>query len=335
MHQGYYSKYDKEALVMYSKIILLSVVFLIVFTRVLFCPARCEEANLVKNSGFEELAGEMAAGWFTSAYKNTPADVEFLVEEGNACSGKKCLTIINHRLNDSKVEQSITIEPGKTYKVSCWIKTENIMQQAGSANITLFQDEAIYTSQEFADTNGEWRKLEFQIKALENHGNIFRVILRLGGQGTCNKGKASFDDVSVEMVEKSDSAIPMANFFVPGKEGGAASSNEGHKTGTKPSGNNRNLLYIALGAVVLFLVVFIEIKLSRKKGGEAEEDDLEYEEECEECRKNEENADTDCKNKEDEKCDECMNSEQYVANEQEKESIACEETCSNEEGQGN
>lgn len=267
---------------MHRKFIFLSIIFSIVLTGFVLCPARCEEANRLKNPGFEELSGKMPANWSASAYKNTPDEVEFLVEEGNAHSGERCLSIVNRELNDSKVEQSITIEPGKIYKVSCWIKTENIMQQAGSANITIFQDQAIYTSQEFADTNGEWRKLEFQIRALEKHGNVFRLILRLGGQGICNKGKASFDDVSVQMMEKPESSIPTYNFYVPGGgSGGVASSNEGHKTGTKPSGMNRALLYIAVGAVALFLIVFIEIRLSRKKGGEVEEDELKYEEEYE------------------------------------------------------
>ena len=229
------------------------------------------EINLVKNSGFEEASGNSIKSWISGSYKGQEA-AEFIIDE-NAYQGSKCAAIINKKADDSKLSQDISIAPGKTYLVRCYIRTEGIEQKAGSANITLMQGRAIYTSEEYDNTGGEWKKLEFQITSLEDYGAVFKLILRLGGQGTLNSGKAFFDHVSVIRLEEQAKGVADAKFYIPGnsRQSAVAVSNSGHKTGVSSSASGRNTFLIIGGLAVLAAIIAVEvILLKRKKAGENE-----------------------------------------------------------------
>lgn len=243
----------------------------------LAAPAYCEGGNIIKNPGCEEVSNGVPVNWSSSAYKQ--AGAEFVAEEGKAHSGAKCYTIINKEPNDSKIIQEVNVQAGKVYKVSCWIRTENVKQQAGSANITLLHGSGIYTSQEFSDTNNNWANLEFYIRTVKNGGDKLSIVLRLGGQGTLNQGKASFDDVDMELVENPDSNLKINSFYIPGSSGSAsAGSNEGNNSGTSSPGSNKTILYIIIGLFVITLIVFIEMKFSKNGSQNNEEEDNEYKE---------------------------------------------------------
>ncbi len=230
--------------------------------------AASEQENLVTNPGFEEAAGNSPSGWKTYCYDNSGV-TEFSVETGSPYEGNNCLVINNTKPNDSRVEQTIPVEQGQMYKIGCYILTENIKQQAGSANITLLQDDAIYTSREYMDTGGEWKKLEFYMRALEDRNPKFKLILRLGGQGTVNSGKARFDSVYVIPVDSSGKASAEV-FYIPDSSSSKTSRNTSQGQ-PQPGGNNSNLLLIVAGIVILAVIILVEVKLSRKKKQEVSE----------------------------------------------------------------
>lgn len=225
----------------------------------------CEEGgNIIKNPGFEEVTGGMPAGWNTEAFKPSSDAVRF-ISEGGAHSGSKCFAILNSQPNDCKVVQDLKVQPGKVYKVSCWIKTDNIQNQPGSANITMLHGRGIYTSNELSNTGGQWQNLEYYIRTLGDGGEDLHLALRLGGQGTVNQGKASFDDVSMELVENPDPNLKINGFLVSGQSGEVSGQNDEHRNG--PSSGNNTLLYVVIiGLIVLGLLIFVELKFARKKG---------------------------------------------------------------------
>jgi hypothetical protein len=75
--------------------------------------------------------------------------------------------------------QEIQVEPEKIYKISCWIKTEGILNKAGSANLTLLNGKGIHTSVEYSDTNNDWKELTLYIKMTDS--SSLKVGCRLEG----------------------------------------------------------------------------------------------------------------------------------------------------------
>jgi len=261
----------------FKKFMVIIIVILILLASGVSSFIFAETNNLIKNSGFEEGNEDIPKGWSTNVYENTSNSVDFILEENNAYSGAKSLTIVNKKASDSKIFQDISIDAGKIYKISCMIRTEGIKQSAGSANITVMQERAIYTSLELQDTDDIWQKLEFQIKSEENLGNVFRIMLRLGGQGTLNEGKASFDEVSVELMEEPDTSILVQSFFVPSIDGGnITNDNDDHNTGVDSFTSNKTIIYISIGILLIAGVVFLELKFSKRSVNEDEEDEEGY-----------------------------------------------------------
>lgn len=266
-------------------IILLSVlIFLIVLNlSLLINYVYAGSENLIKNPGFEDIDGEVPTIWYTQVFDKTATD--FILEESDVYKGNKSYSIINNKKNDAKIIQDITILEDGVYKISCIVKTENILQQSGSANITILQGNAIYTSKELMNTDSKWEIIEFQIKAKKGYGKVFKVILRLGGQGVLNKGKAIFDDVSVILMDEPDAKISLESFYIPPDSNNISKDTSDNnilvddKINSPKSKNNLPIIGIML--IITTIVIIVEIKLSKiktkNKNDDNEKEDI-YEE---------------------------------------------------------
>jgi len=267
---------------MIRKIFSILSVLIIVFAVGTAYPAYCETQGIINNAGFEEATGVLPNGWITEIFNKTAGVTEFRVEEGSAYSGAKYVSIINNKPNVAALVQEVNVQPDKVYKVNCWIKTENIANQAGSANIMLIygtNGKGIYTSTEYKDTKNNWQKLEFYIRTLSSY-NKLTFKLELGGVGTLNQGKASFDDVSMELVDNPGSNITVSSFYVPGKSNITVTDNAVNKTGAKTP--IFIITLIVLGIAVVCFIAFIEIKFSKRRKKNDNEAEEESEEENEE-----------------------------------------------------
>lgn len=221
--------------------------------------------NTLQNPGFEDSNSLEPTGWSSSAFKNTPADVVFSVKDTDAFEGKNCLSISNISDNDSKVFQEISVIPGSIYKVSCRIKTENILNQAGSANITLelANNYGIYTSKELSNTNNNWELLEFNVRVPQEADKLVKFSLRLGGQGILNKGTAYFDEVVFELLENSGT-LPIEEFFIPDKSSTSNAAN------SQKQGSSSTILFVILAFIIVLLIIFVELKLKKGNKGNSE-----------------------------------------------------------------
>lgn len=245
-------------------------VSLIFLTAVFACsftfPAYGETKNVIKNPGFEEISQGAPTNWRT--YEGGLSGVSSGAVETAVHTGKVSYKIGNSSENDTMVVQNVNVESDKIYKVSYWLKAEDIEKQSGSANITLYygsnntECKGIITSPEHKDTANKWQLNEFYIKTL-NISEPLTVALRLGGQGTPNKGNAYFDDVSMAVVDSAEGADVMS-FYVPSANPNPnPDTTQASTTDPKPFNFTIPLLII-LGVAVLGLLVFVELKLSKR-----------------------------------------------------------------------
>jgi Carbohydrate binding domain len=229
------------------------------------------EGNILKNPGFELSQNGLPIGW--NVMNGISQDAKMTVSKLAPHSGTSCLTIENMNPTDTMIIQNLAVQPEKVYHVSGWLKTDNIQNQPGSANITLFYVnngygcKGIYTSTEYQNTGNRWIKMEFYIRTLKESAPL-TLGIRLGGQGTKNQGKVSFDDLSVELVN--NPAVAVNNFFIPTNvnSGNAASaSNPGNNS---PSSSSHNiLLFAVLGIIGLGVLIYFEHKVTKSKQNES------------------------------------------------------------------
>ena len=115
---------------------------------------------------------------------------------------------------------SYSLEKGKNYKVSVYVKTQNVYANAtktNGANIRLTNTFGGSTQGEYQISNiiaDDWTKYEIYVTADDTYDCTITVVLGLGyGQGASDrtlyytKGTAFFDDVKIEEVESVPSSI--------------------------------------------------------------------------------------------------------------------------------
>ena len=80
-------------------------------------------ADLILNGGFE--TGTSApTGWSTDAW--TPSYSVFTWDSTQKHSGNKSVKIASNTANDARWIQTLTVLPNSDYRLSGWIKTENV-----------------------------------------------------------------------------------------------------------------------------------------------------------------------------------------------------------------
>ena len=166
------------------------------------CFLSCARSeNLLSNPGFEELDRDgMPAGWFTDAYNQEEGYTLFTVSEEDATEGERAACIRNFGENDARFSQRVRVEPESLYRLSGYIRTEQVEGGKG-AN---FSVEGLYTfSTCIYDTSEGWQFITWYGETGPDQTTV-TIFARLGGYSGESKGKAWFDDLSLEKVE----AIP-------------------------------------------------------------------------------------------------------------------------------
>lgn len=258
------------------------------------------QGNLLQNPSFEETSNNLPGAWTNKDPLSSGATFE--VVTSNAHTGSKCLKISNSAPADTMVVQTVPVEKNVTYKVSSWIKTEGILNEAGSANLTLYYVsngvgcKGIYTSKEYSDTGNQWTELTFFIKTRTDIDDPLTLSVRLGGQGTANQGTAYFDDVILEKIENIPAGAEVFDFNAHIPEDSSSNSSSSldaskntalDATSQDSSGftGSKNLIIIVVGILILGLIIFAEYKLSilrKKKAPDSQEEDTDDDEDMSE-----------------------------------------------------
>ncbi len=127
---------------------------------------------------------------------------DFITECSDAKDGSNSVYIENNEENDSRFAYTLKVKKGYFYKVSCWIKTENVGTEDIGGNISVKQ-RYFY----FGDIRGssDWTYVEGYIRALKSE--TISLWLRLGGYSSENTGRVYFDGFKIEEMKKLPAGI--------------------------------------------------------------------------------------------------------------------------------
>jgi len=139
---------------------------------------------------------------------------EFLRDNEIKYSKKDSYKIESPNYNDAVFYKEVKVKPNTAYKVTCMVKTENIIAEKentdAGAMISLLEE--IETSKSIVGTN-DWQELTFMFNS-KNRETV-KIAFRLGGNlGKC-KGTVWFSDLKLEegLIEKDNSNWKMACFI--------------------------------------------------------------------------------------------------------------------------
>lgn len=118
------------------------------------------------------------------------------------------------KFNDATFFKEIDVKPNTAYKVTCMVKTEDVIPEAvntdGGANISIIEEAEI--SKSITGTN-DWQKLEMCFNS-KNRKTV-RIGFRLGGNSGKAKGTAWFSDFKLEKgITPQDSIWNVACFII-------------------------------------------------------------------------------------------------------------------------
>ncbi|MBN2613699.1 MAG: T9SS type A sorting domain-containing protein [Bacteroidales bacterium] len=156
--------------------------------------------NLVANSGFETGTGTLPDNWSTKVVEGS---VDFSWVTDTFYSEKKSICISHSDSATSSFYQVIPALPNSLYKVTAYIKTENVEAGTdwfeGGAQITIEGDVDGYWWDNMTERifgSSDWTKVELQFYTTEYASSI-EVHCKLGA-GLKIKGTAWYDDVVIE-----------------------------------------------------------------------------------------------------------------------------------------
>lgn len=176
---------------MFKKIIITLILILLIVPITVFAA----EENLIKNPSFEETTSGYPNEWYDEMWHKATDYTDITVED---VDGAKVLQIANNFENDARLCQNIKVRGNRTYKLSGYIKADNVIDGKG-ANLS-FKDVMASTDGCF-DTKGQWQYVEMYGKTSLFQGNV-TIYVRVGGYGSLSSGTAQFDRITLEEVKK-------------------------------------------------------------------------------------------------------------------------------------
>ena len=155
-------------------------------------PAALAAGELVKNGLLTQGEAGQPTAWKTEAYDTKPGATDFGWAVDDAGIGT--LAIASARPNDARWVQIVPISPSTWYRVSGWIRTEDV----GTENIGAYLSvmDTFYNSAEIRGTQ-PWQPVMLWVKSGAIDTQL-KVSCRLGGYGALNRGSAWCTGISVE-----------------------------------------------------------------------------------------------------------------------------------------
>jgi hypothetical protein len=175
-------------------------------------PARAS-AELVKNGAFTAGEGDLPAQWSTESWiKDRPA-TRFSWTRGP--EGIGVVTIDSSERNDGGFVQSVPVSPSTWYRVSGWVRTENVGEETLGAYLSVL--DTFFNTEELRGTR-PWQEVALWVKTGPIDTSL-RIGARLGGYGSLNTGRAQFTMISVQAAGTPLAKMPFVYGGEPAEEG--------------------------------------------------------------------------------------------------------------------
>ena len=158
--------------------------------------ARLAETNAVdfKNGGFEEFKDNKVQGF---DFCDQPGEVSFIDTETRH-GGKASLRLEKFTANQyghGRVMQSVKVLPHRSYRVTLWVKTENLQPSNAFRVQVLAGDRALAPREFHVPATTDWRKLSLLFNSLE-----FDKVSLYAGLWGGQAGKVWLDDWTIEEI---------------------------------------------------------------------------------------------------------------------------------------
>jgi len=189
-----------------KKALFLSIV-LVLAVAIFPLPAGAQE-NLISNGGFEtpDTSGTAPADWYTYSWSGTPT---FTWDNTVAHTGTYSVKISGEQLN-SVWYQDVTLEPGATYRLEGWVKTENISYSARGACIITGYNNASIGGVELHGTN-DWTQIVGEFTPTVSATDIR---LYAGSDTSGVTSIAWFDDISLVKIAEPPTELKNPGFEI-------------------------------------------------------------------------------------------------------------------------
>ncbi|MBU6282268.1 hypothetical protein KGQ64_08515 [bacterium] len=149
--------------------------------------------ELARNGDFAAAAASgLPEGWSNESWLKSNTATEFTWAPGE--NGLGAATIRSREPNDASWIQSVGVSPSTWYRVSAWIRTENVGTERMGAYVSVM--DTFFYSEDLRGTR-PWTPVVLWVKT-GNLDTSIKVALRLGGYSSLNTGSAQFTMVSVE-----------------------------------------------------------------------------------------------------------------------------------------
>ena len=146
----------------------------------------------VANPSFEEGAGGKPAGWESSAWGGK-AIYEYAA---TGRTGDHCVSISSAAGADAAWHAKVPVEPQATYRLSGWIKTENVKPAGGAGALLNLHDIQPVATNAVTGTS-PWT--EVQVVFETGDRDSVEINCLLGGWGLAT-GKAWYDDIRLQKI---------------------------------------------------------------------------------------------------------------------------------------
>lgn len=188
----------------FSMIILVCATVFLVRSNGYAAPYKVDSANLLLNGGFED--GDFSPTGSPDNWWRDVSDTSavLLWDDTQAYEGNRCVKVSAETPNDARWIQTVSVQPNTNYRVSGWIKTENVGRTAETvdmgANLSILGTWDLHSVGLFG-TN-DWTYASFGFNSGEK--TEVTVAARLGFWAGTTTGTAWFDDLELAPIQASD-----------------------------------------------------------------------------------------------------------------------------------
>ena len=206
--------------------------------------------ELLYNGDFAQYmeSADLPSGWEFEAYSAAEADAYVDRDDEYGVF----VVLYQETANDSRVYQSVEVEPDTVYQLSAYVRTWGVSGGTGaSLSIDNYGIDGTYCYSENLHGTNDWQRVTMYVRTGPEQTQV-RAALRLGGYGTTASGQAAFSDVSLSKADAPESAavIDLAT------ENGTVSHTSVQSTGDVQSEPGTGMFGVILAVAALCAAIF-------------------------------------------------------------------------------